>query len=75
MRESVERESLGKRGNSRYSKGKSIDFLQHLDNTTTSFFFTNFPEDALSEELWRLFLKFGRVWEVYIPKKVDKRGR
>jgi hypothetical protein len=22
-----------------------------------------------------VFLKFGRVWEVYIPKKLDKRGR
>jgi hypothetical protein len=66
---------VGRGGNSRSSKGISFDYLQHLDNTTTSFFFTNFPEDASSEDLWRLFLKYGRVWEVYIPKKVDKRGR
>ncbi|GAU13739.1 hypothetical protein TSUD_348430 [Trifolium subterraneum] len=24
--------------------------------------------------MWKLFLKFGRVGEVYIPKKLDKRG-
>jgi hypothetical protein len=26
-------------------------------------------------DLWSLFRKFGRVWEVYIPKKLDKRGK
>jgi RNA recognition motif-containing protein len=42
---------------------------------TTSFFITNFPPDVTSEELWKLFLKFGRVVEVYIPKKLDKMGK
>ncbi|MCI17509.1 endonuclease/exonuclease/phosphatase family protein, partial [Trifolium medium] len=37
--------------------------------------FTNFPEEASSEELWVVFRKYGRVAEVYIPKKLDKWGR
>jgi hypothetical protein len=41
-RERREREREGWRENSRASKGKRTDFLQHLDKTTTSFFFSNF---------------------------------
>ncbi|MCI11935.1 RNA recognition motif, partial [Trifolium medium] len=74
-RESVEREAVGWSGNSRAPNGKRSDYFHHLDKVTTSFFITNFPEDATSEDLWRCFLKFGRVGEVYIPKKLDKRGR
>jgi hypothetical protein len=75
MRESVERETVERGGVARASAEKRREYLQHLDKVTTSFFFTNFPEDASSEVLWKLFLKFGRVGEVYIPKKLDKRGR
>ncbi|GAU12981.1 hypothetical protein TSUD_191730 [Trifolium subterraneum] len=42
---------------------------------TTPFFFTNFPEDATVDDLWSRFGRFGRVGEVYIPKKLDKQGR
>ncbi|MCH95313.1 RNA recognition motif, partial [Trifolium medium] len=66
MRESVERETVG---------GRKRDFITKLDKVTTSFFVTNFPDDATSGDLWKLFLKFGKVGEVYIPKKLDKRGR
>jgi hypothetical protein len=45
-----------------------------LDQETTSFFFTNVPEEAQVVELWSLFAKHGRVGEVYIPKKRDKWG-
>ncbi|GAU20806.1 hypothetical protein TSUD_132910 [Trifolium subterraneum] len=42
---------------------------------TTSFFITNFPMEASTEDLNQLFVKFGRVGEVYVPKKLDIKGR
>ncbi|MCI09501.1 RNA recognition motif, partial [Trifolium medium] len=39
------------------------------------FFFTNFPEDVKSADLWPRFARFGRVGEVFIPAKVDKQGK
>jgi hypothetical protein len=46
-----------------------------VDKTSTSFFVTNFPEDLVWGDLWKLFAKFGSVCDVFIPKKVDKWGR
>jgi hypothetical protein len=42
---------------------------------TTSFFFTNFPEDSITMELWQKFWSFGGMGEVFNPKRVDKQGR
>jgi RNA recognition motif-containing protein len=75
MREKEERDALGKGGKVRANSEKRREYLQLIDRVTTSFFFTNIPDDASSEILWKLFLKFGRVMEVYIPRKFDKRGR
>ncbi|MCH79854.1 RNA recognition motif [Trifolium medium] len=75
MRESVERETVGLGGNNSAGSGRKRDYITKLDKVTTSFFVTNFPDDATTEDLWKLFLKFGKVGEVYIPKKLDKRGR
>jgi RNA recognition motif-containing protein len=72
MRENVERETGG---SPRSAPVKKKGYFHHLDKITTSFFFTNIPTDATSEDLWKVFLKFGRVGEVYLPKKLDKRGR
>ncbi|CAJ2675194.1 unnamed protein product [Trifolium pratense] len=58
----VERETVGGLGSSRVGDG-------------ISFFITNIPDDANSAKLWGVFAKFGRVGDVYIPKKVDKRGK
>jgi RNA recognition motif-containing protein len=74
MEEKDEREGEGWQTNAR-AKGKSNAFLQYLDKTTTSFFISNFPEEATSSDLWQLFLKCGRFSEVYISKKLDNRGR
>jgi hypothetical protein len=49
-------------------------FVNRMNKETTSFFVTNFPEEAEVMELWTIFAKFGRVGEVYVPKKRDKRG-
>jgi hypothetical protein len=75
MREKDERETVGKGGSPRANTKKKSGFFHHLDQVTTSFFFTNFPEDATTGDLWKIFQGFGRVGEVYIPKKLDKRGR
>jgi RNA recognition motif-containing protein len=75
MREKQERETEGREGSARAASGKKNGYFHHLDRVTTSFFITNFPLEATSEDLWKLFLKFGNVGEVFIPKKLDKRGR
>jgi hypothetical protein len=73
MRESVERES----GGSRFpgSKRKPHGYIHNVDQASISFFVTNFPEDSNVEDLWRVFSRFGRLGDVYIPKKVDKWGK
>jgi hypothetical protein len=73
MREKEERkgwQTVGRRGES-----KAKGYTHRLDQVATSFFFTNFPEDIKSVDLWPKFAHFGRVGEVYIPKKLDKQGR
>jgi hypothetical protein len=73
------RERMVERGERREHKGggkKQLDgYTQRLDKEATSFFFTNFPEDVKEVDLWGRFARFGRVGEVYIPKKLDKQGR
>ncbi|WJX34865.1 hypothetical protein P8452_22933 [Trifolium repens] len=49
-------------------------FVNRLNKETTSFFFTNYPAETQVMDLWKLFAKYGRVGEVYIPKKLDKQG-
>jgi hypothetical protein len=58
-----------------YESGKRDGFVQKLNREATSFFFTNFSEDTMVVELWKVFARHGRVGEVYIPKKKDKWGR
>ncbi|MCI24899.1 RNA-binding protein 25-like, partial [Trifolium medium] len=77
MRERVERETeRGTRGRSRgFSKQKHHGYIHRVDQDCISFFISNFPEDCSSEDLWEEFARFGRVADVFIPKKVDKWGR
>lgn len=44
-------------------------------NDVTSFFFTHFPDSVDEKELWKVFQRRGRVWNVYIPRKRDKEGQ
>ncbi|KAK2420328.1 zinc finger CCCH domain-containing protein [Trifolium repens] len=72
MREKDEREGVengGRKG------GKSHGYVHRLDQVATSYFFTNFSDDIKAVDLWPKFARFGRVWEVYIPSKLDKQGR
>jgi RNA recognition motif-containing protein len=75
MREKVEREGVGVVGGPRAYGGKKSDYIHNIDQISTSFYFTNFPEDKKSRDLWEVFAKYGHVVDVYIPFKVDKRGK
>jgi RNA recognition motif-containing protein len=48
-------------------------FVHRLEKDITSFFFSNFPEDATVHDLWYEFEQFGAVGEVYLPKKLGRR--
>jgi hypothetical protein len=83
MREKVEREGLGKHSSqplggvrlTEFTHERGSNFVRRLNKEAVSFFFTNFPEELLVVDLWRVFAKYGRVGEVYVPNKVDRRGR
>lgn len=47
----------------------------NLMKDTTSFYFTNFPENIREKELWSVFQQWGSVREVVIPPKRDKYGK
>jgi hypothetical protein len=67
MRENLEREREGGRNRKGY--------IHNVDQSSISFFVTNFPEDCNTEDLWKAFGRFGRLGDVYIPNKVDKWGK
>lgn len=46
-----------------------------MDRVATSFLFTNFPPEEKTGVLWKTFAKYGKVGEVYIPKKLNKWGK
>jgi hypothetical protein len=78
MREKVERDAPARaKGAVRlteFDADRNTGFIGRLEKETTSFFFTNFRDETQAVELWALFAKHGRVGEVYIPNKRDKRG-
>ncbi|GKV41325.1 hypothetical protein SLEP1_g48872 [Rubroshorea leprosula] len=41
----------------------------------TSYFFYDFPVDHSAKDLWYCFWSFGKVADVYIPARRDRRGR
>ncbi|GKV38927.1 hypothetical protein SLEP1_g46780 [Rubroshorea leprosula] len=42
---------------------------------STTFFFNNFPEELEAKFLWNSFQMYGKVVDVYLPRKRDKRGK
>lgn len=54
MRSGIQHQGLGK--------------VHELDRITTSFF-SNFLDETKRSELWKIFVVYGRVGEVYILKK------
>jgi RNA recognition motif-containing protein len=75
----------GKSGATRFShnevgessgKGKlKLPSFHFLDQSTTSFFVTNFNDDIHRGDLWQIFARFGSVGEVIIPNKLNKYGK
>ncbi|XP_020203059.1 serine/arginine-rich splicing factor 8 [Cajanus cajan] len=49
--------------------------LRQILNNSTSFFFTNVAENQEISVLWKIFQKWGKVVDVFIPKKRDNQGR
>ncbi|MCI07766.1 RNA-binding protein 25-like, partial [Trifolium medium] len=45
------------------------------DGEVTTFYFTNFPDYLTVHDLWERFAGIWRVDEVYIPQKLDRRGK
>ncbi|GKU90764.1 hypothetical protein SLEP1_g4715 [Rubroshorea leprosula] len=43
-------------------------------NQATPFFFTNFPDDWSYGDMWRTFLKFGRVYAIHSPQRKGREG-
>jgi hypothetical protein len=73
MREKEEREGVRSQGFG--TRRKVPGYLHRVNQISTSFFITNFPEELGWGEIWKIFAKFGSVSDVFIPKKVDKWGR
>ncbi|GKV09904.1 hypothetical protein SLEP1_g21338 [Rubroshorea leprosula] len=40
----------------------------------TSFFFYDFPKESFAKDLWFCFWSYGKVADVYIPARWDRRG-
>ncbi|GKV02944.1 hypothetical protein SLEP1_g15318 [Rubroshorea leprosula] len=52
--------------------GDSYDW--GLYKQATPYFFTNFPEEWTQEDMWRTFVKFGRVFDNYSPPRRSRNG-
>nr|GEZ74839.1 RNA-directed DNA polymerase, eukaryota [Tanacetum cinerariifolium] len=44
-------------------------------NSMTSFYFTNIPSGCNETELWKTFIKYGSVSDVYMAKKMSVNGK
>ncbi|XP_057432697.1 uncharacterized protein LOC130725491 [Lotus japonicus] len=41
----------------------------------TSYYFSNFPENFTEKNMWEIFQRYDRVWEVFIAPRRDKKGK
>lgn len=51
------------------------DFVSAHDRIGINFFFTNFTEEWTRESMWKYFLRFGTVIDIFIPSKRSKWGK
>ncbi|GKV23016.1 hypothetical protein SLEP1_g32806 [Rubroshorea leprosula] len=49
-------------------------FDRGLFKQATPYFFTNFPDEWCYADMWRTFLKFGRVYDIYCPNRKSRNG-
>lgn len=50
-------------------------YYLELEEISTSFFFTDFPNEWTSRSMWSFFNRFGLVVDIYVPLKYSKDGR
>ncbi|GKU93949.1 hypothetical protein SLEP1_g7498 [Rubroshorea leprosula] len=48
---------------------------KHFIGQATTYFFYDFPVNYSAKDLWHRFWSFGKVADVYIPERRDRRGR
>lgn len=48
---------------------------EKMNGNITSFFFSNFPDDFHEKEILEVFERWGRVLDIFIPKKRDVHGK
>src|ERR1044072_7251326 len=41
----------------------------------TTFFFSNVPENYTEKAMWGIFQRWGRVWNVYMPRRLNRYGQ
>src|ERR1044072_225014 len=40
----------------------------------TSYYFAGIPESHADRDMWQIFQRWGRVWDVYMPGRVNRQG-
>ena len=60
-------------GNGKQIHYRNLHWRDHEDVTT--FYFSRFPDGTRETDLWKIFQKWGRVREVFIPKHKNKEGQ
>ncbi|GKV27286.1 hypothetical protein SLEP1_g36471 [Rubroshorea leprosula] len=63
------------KGHSKVRKEHPKGYGKGVLEQVVSFFFTNFPDDWRSGEMWKAFIRCGRAIDVYVAKKKDKWGQ
>jgi len=46
-----------------------------MNNNETTFFFSNFPNNFGEYDMWKIFQRWGRLKEVFISRRLDRKGR
>ncbi|GLU06155.1 hypothetical protein SLE2022_232100 [Rubroshorea leprosula] len=57
------------------SRGQSHGVDNQINRQVKTFFFYNFPENREAADLWYDFAKYGKVVDVFVPRKRDKWGK
>ncbi|XVF29892.1 hypothetical protein REPUB_Repub16aG0009500 [Reevesia pubescens] len=61
-----------------FSASKEHRFSNAFRKDATSFLFSNFPDGWTPEDLWKVFIRYtaglGRLVDIYIPSRKDRRG-
>ncbi|GKV51081.1 hypothetical protein SLEP1_g57759 [Rubroshorea leprosula] len=56
-------------------RNSEAGYNNQFSGWSTTFFFYNFPEELEAKFLWNSFQMYGKVVDVYLPRKRDKRGK